>query len=442
MVKKRWIARNLALALLGGVWTPQSALARSEEVLGSAEPKLRRALINSIFRKFPAAHLASANSLTRFLVGSSRFGELLEIIGFTGESQPRTFVSPRFAPAPDFAHLRIPAIATLGDLAAWLGITPAHLDWYADERRQNASASSGNLHHYSYRFVPKASGALRLIEEPKPRLKAMQRRILDEILNPAPVHEKVHGFVRKRSIGTAAQIHAGEHVVMTVDLKDFFLTISMDVVHHVFRRLGYPWSVARALTGLCSGRVTLSVFDQLPAERRPEFRTRRQFAAAHLPQGSPTSPALANLAAHRLDARLQGLAENYGANYSRYADDLTFSGDQAFDRGRAGFLDGIATIVEDEGFSLNAAKTRIARASERQQVLGLVVNNGINIARPTFDALKATLHNCKTRGWRTQNLTAVTDFRAHLDGRISWVESVNPARGRKLRDAFHEIDWA
>lgn len=112
------------------------------------------------------------------------------------------------------------------------------------------------------------------------------------------------------------------------------------------------------------------------------------------------------------------------------------------DRGRAGFLAAVETIAADEGFSLNAAKTRIARASERQQVLGLVVNDGINLARPVFDALKATLHNCRTRGWRTQNLIGATDFRAHLEGRIAWAESVNPLRARKLRQAFQQIDWA
>ena len=442
MFKTRWIARNLALALLGGAWTPRSGKARAEKVLGPASRKLRCKLVDEVFARFPEPHRTSPGMLQRFILEWPEFEKLNAVQVRIGRKVPPVVSSQRFVPAPQLAHLRIPPLATQGELAAWLRLSPGELDWFADERRQNAEAEPGNLHHYAYRFVPKASGATRLIEEPKPRLKAMQRRILHEILNPVPVHPCAHGFVRRRSIQTAAQIHGGEQMVICLDLKNFFLMTDMHVVHWVFRRLGYPWSVARALTGLCAGIVPLAVFDRLPEAQRPPLHVRRRFAMPHLPQGSPTSPALANLAAHRLDARLAGLATSFCANYSRYADDLTFSGDAGFGRGRHAFLAAVSDIVEDEGFAINTRKTRVMPHAGRQQVLGLVVNDGINIARPAFDELKAVLHNCRIKGWRAQNRAGAGDFRAHLDGRISWVESVHPSRGLKLRAAFHQIDWA
>ena len=102
----------------------------------------------------------------------------------------------------------------------------------------------------------------------------------------------------------------------------------------------------------------------------------------------------------------------------------------------------VSEIVESEGFNINPRKTRIMPRAQRQLVLGMVVNDGLNLARPSFDALKATLYNCSKAEWRTQNHAALGDYRAHLDGRIAWAESVNADRGRKLREAFSAIDWA
>jgi hypothetical protein len=98
-------------------------------------------------------------------------------------------------------------------------------------------------------------------------------------------------------------------------------------------------------------------------------------------------------------------------------------------------------IVRDEGFTLNVAKTRIMRRSGRQRVTGIVVNHHVNVPRAAFDILKATLHNCVKNGPAAENRAGLRDFRAHLDGRVSWVENVNPTRGKRLRQVFDEIAW-
>src|SRR5262249_41602066 len=146
------------------------------------------------------------------------------------------------------------------------------------------------------------------------------------------------------------------------------------------RSLGYPWAVARTLTGLCSSSVPQSVFMKLPASRRHDWLTQKVYQSPHLPQGAPTSPALANLAAWHLDVRLAAFAKSFGARYTRYADDFAFSGDQEFSSKIVAFLTTVKSIADDEGFALNGRKTRIMRRGGRQRVTGIVVNDHINVS--------------------------------------------------------------
>ena len=134
------------------------------------------------------------------------------------------------------------------------------------------------------------------------------------------------------------------------DLKNFFPSIGSGRIFGLFRCLGYPHRVARILVALCTSITPSRVVERI------ELSDRHHYRKPHLPQGSPASPALANLAVFTLDRRLSALAKSVDANYSRYADDLSFSGDSHV----AGtLLRAVPPIVEDEGFQLNAAKTRI-----------------------------------------------------------------------------------
>ena len=165
------------------------------------------------------------------------------------------------------------------------------------------------------------------------------------------------------------------------------------------------------------------------------------YARPHLPQGAPTSPALANLSAYRLDCRLEGLANSAGATYTRYADDLAFSGDTQFRRSLNRFISRVCSIVIEEGFRVNNRKIRVMERGSQQRIAGLVVNQKINISRFEYDRLKATLTNCIRQGWNSQNHLGHANYRSHLAGRISFFEAINPAKGRKLRTLFDRIDW-
>jgi len=441
MNSREWVARNLAAGLLAGKWEPAALLDRVGDVLGRPTHKSYRLLVEELLDRISTAYPPSPRWLVEFFLESRRFERASARL--RGRTQPIAAVlqPARFSPVPRFATLAVPRLATPGELAAWLELSIEHLDWFADSRDQHRRTATPALQHYTYAFAPKKSGPPRLLESPKPRLKAIQRRILRGILDHVPAHDCVHGFVAGRSCLSAAGVHAGEAVVVAADLKDFFLTTPLRRVHGLFRSLGYPWAVARLLTGLCSSATPLSVFAALPEARRPDWRTRKIHEAPHLPQGAPTSPALANLAAWQLDVRLHGLAKSFDAAYTRYADDLVFSGDAAFSRRSPRFLAAVAEIADAEGYALNAPKTRIMRRSGCQRVTGLVVNDRLNIARTDYDALKATLHNCRKNGPQAENRAGHPDFRAHLDGRIVWVENVNRARGERLRRMFETIAW-
>jgi hypothetical protein len=171
------------------------------------------------------------------------------------------------------------------------------------------------------------------------------------------------------------------------------------------------------------------------------WRLGRRLAAPHLPQGGPASPALANLAAYGLDVRLSSLARSWGGRYTRYADDLAFSGDRGWGRGTSRLLDAVEEIVRDEGFALNARKTGVMPRGGRQSLGGLVVNDRPRVPRAEVDVLRAILHNCARHGPGSQNRDAHPAFEEHLRGRIAWVAQHDPARGARLLAAHRAIDW-
>lgn len=441
MNSRDWVARNLAAALLAGEWALPALLRQANEVLGPTSRQSQQALIEELLDRVSTPYPPAPAWLVEFFLGSRRFERASAPIRRSASRLPAVLQFPHFSPAPTFRELDVPRLATPGDLADWLDLTVSELQWFADAKDQRRRASIPLLQHYAYAFAPKRFGPPRLIESPKPRLKAIQRRILRAIVDRVPVHDRAYGFVAGRSCLGAAQAHAGEALVATVDLKDFFLNTPLRRVHGLFRSIGYPWAVARLLTGLCSSSTPPTVFMALPEHGRHDWLTRKVYESPHLPQGAPTSPALANLAAWQLDARLHGLARSYDANYTRYADDLAFSGDASFARRIKRFLAAVEDIANAEGYSLNHRKTRIMRRGGCQRVTGLVVNDHLNVARAGYDRLKATLHNCAKNGPQAENRSSHPDFRAHLEGRVVWVENVNRVRGERLRRIFEEIRW-
>jgi len=351
---REFAAWYLAQLFVATDWTPHAMESAVREVLGPGRPrKWLPKLITDILEKSPTPYAPSPATLQQLILDSRAFR------GFYPEAKENpaleTFWMPMpvFAPIPAFQELRLPALASAADLAHWLNLSPRYLDWFADVEGYRSSAEAEATRHYIYRWIPKRHGPPRLIEAPKHLLKGIQRKILREILDKVAPHDCAHGFRRGRSCLTGAQLHAGEDVVVTMDMEDFFASVPIRAVHGLFRSLGYPWEVTRLLTGLCSTVTPASLFDALPPERQPYRQARDRFLQGHLPQGAPTSPALANLCIRRLDCRLDGLARRLGARYSRYGDDLAFSGDGDFAARGGGFVKMATAICTEEGFAIN-----------------------------------------------------------------------------------------
>jgi hypothetical protein len=428
----------LALSILGSAWDKQALTDCIQRSLEGGPPDPRRLAARLVFH-FDAGQPPSKNRLISFLSADNelrqRFNEQDQ------EQRPLILLdSPVMASPPDnLVTFPLPPLPTVKDLRYWLGLFDHELAWFADCERRQGKVTQSRLHHYRYQWIEKRSGPPRLIEIPKTRLKIIQHQILREILNRVPPHPCAKGFIRGRSIKHFVEPHAGKAVVLRMDLKDFFHTVPVSRIGALFRRLGYPWAVAQLLQGLCTHTSSPSLagetFQTLP------WAMQKRLADKHLPQGAPTSPALANLAAWRFDCRLQGVADRFSLDYTRYADDLAFSGDRELLR-LAPFLKGvIGAIAIDEGFEINHRKTRVQTQAQAQRLGGMVINQKPNLPREAFDRLKAILHNCVRWGPESQNREGVDDFKAHLGGRVAYAVWLNPKKGERLRRLWQRIEW-
>lgn len=348
-----------------------------------------------------------------------------EDIIFLGRGVSRGLTDRR-ANVEALQKLGLPVWGTPADVAKGLGLTIKQLRWlcfHAEATRKT---------HYIYFEIPKRSGGKRLLSAPHVLLKTTQRKVLDEVLSKIPLEPEAHGFVKGRSTVTNATPHVGQGVVLNVDLKDFFPTVSYRRVRGLFQSLGYSPAVATVLGLLCT---------EAP-RRKVTFDGADWWVAVGercLPQGAPTSPAIANAISRKLDRRLRGRLGKKGWVYTRYADDLSFS-KKTFTRGDLGFVHAsIRHVVEDEGFALNPKKGRAQGRGGRQDVTGIVVNVKPGVPRDELKRLRAILHQAKKTGLEAQNREKVPDYRRVLEGKIAYVMMVDRAKGQKLKAALDGI---
>ncbi|MGZ5033990.1 MAG: reverse transcriptase family protein [Usitatibacter sp.] len=432
----------MANAILAGPNGPEEFTARLASALGRKH-RWVAPLSRRIFERFGSrlGH-PMRSSLIEFIEADAAFQD-----AWGGRVKPRIgryfLDSPPMEPRKGtLAACALPALATPGDLAHWLRIGITELDWFADPRQLNGR-TDGRLSHYHYRWIEKREG-YRLIESPKPRLREIQRKILREIIQVVPAHRGAHGFVRGRSCLTYARPHVGKLMVLRMDLRNFFASVPDARVNALFKMLGYPEATARLLAGICTNSPPRRILQAIPSDGQRyqlPMRERAQLERRHLPQGAPTSPALANLCALHLDMRIDGLARAMECDYSRYADDIAISGNEELRRRVDKLSTLIAAIALEEGFEVNHRKTRAMHQSHRQVLTGIVVNQKLNLRRASYDELKAILHNCGRHGAPSQNRGGHDDFRAHIAGRIEYLRNLNPGKGEKLQAAFDRTVW-
>jgi RNA-directed DNA polymerase len=439
----RSLPNALATAILAGEATAEGIVERIARTLGQ-----RKRWVPAFAKRYLKAYQGETrprrNEVVRFLLADTGFVRFQRRLS---EQPSRLAVASwltepqQMQPVPAASNWKIPSIVSVAGLAAWFRLGFEDLNWLADLRGlARLGKQSSKLDHYNYNVLAKPSGGLRLIEAPRLRLRHLQRAILIGILNQVPAHAAVHGFCHGRSIKTFAQPHTGKQVLLRMDLQNFFPSISGARIQTFFRTLGYPESVADLLGGICTNATPRGVWKSA-SNAAVSRETRDLYARPHLPQGAPTSPSLANLCFYRADCRLAGLAKSAGATYTRYADDLAFSGGKKFDRSSERFAAHVAAILREEGFTVNHHKTRIMRQGVRQHLAGLTANQSVNVKREDVDCLKAILTNCIRHGADSQNREGRPSFRSHLEGRVAFVESINAEKGKRLRAILTRIEW-
>ena len=409
-------ARRRAITTVERLFSRSNAARVLRRVVKDADPSVRSAARNAV----------GALGLTDVAPPDIRYKANLGVRGnynptgwafgmFPNDRSPQRIIKKPTRPAA-LDQYALPQLADRAAVAAFAGVDDAGLTALM---RPGTQAGSG----YVEFEIPKAKGGTRRIAAPRGPLRKIQRKILDEILAKIPVHDACHGFVAGRSTVTNAKPHEGSAVVIKLDLKDFFPTVHYRRVKGLFEHIGYGAEAAGALAGLTTYRPKLDA---------------RVVWPGMLPQGAPTSPAIANLTCRRLDQRLSALAAQYGATYTRYADDLTFSF-AAVPEIRVGrFLWWVDGICQQEGFTERDDKRRILRAKHQQRVTGLVVNERVNVPRKDRRRFRAILHNCEKHGLASQ-ANGHDDFAAYLAGYAAYVHMVDPQLGKSFLDRVEKL---
>ncbi|MGF7079358.1 retron St85 family RNA-directed DNA polymerase [Mucilaginibacter sp. UYCu711] len=268
--------------------------------------------------------------------------------------------------------------------------------------------SKHSQYHYKTYEILKSNGKARLISQPNRRLKGLQSWILFHILNKLKVSSSCKGFERGTSISDNVEPHKFASTVLSIDLSDFFPSVKSNMVYNVFKSVGYNRDIATLMTNICT------------------------FNGA-LPQGGPCSPKLANLILWKLDVRIQGYVGKRGLTYTRYADDLTFSG---FNPSKlVQIIPIIKNIINSEKFEVNEKKTRIAGAARAKKVTGLIISNdsfGIGVKK--MKIVRAKIHHLTLA-----NQQSNFDLIDEVQGWLAYINSVDRKRLHILNEYISKL---
>lgn len=280
------------------------------------------------------------------------------------------------------------------------------------EHQYVCNMAYGTKSFYRHFSIPKSNGAQREIDEPLPDLKFVQSWILHNILEQCPVSDYAKAYLKGRTLKHNARFHRAQRVVVTMDIKDFFPSISIKDVTNIFENMGYFHELSCFFAHLCC-------LDNV------------------LPQGAPTSPYLSNLRLCDLDGKISNYTSQKGIRYTRYADDLTFSGDF-----NPHFLiKDISKMIYDEGFTINPSKTRVAKSNTRQEVTGVVVNSHMQIPKQKRKEIRQQVYYIKKYGLDS-HLEHIKENRSHyinhLLGQINFALFINP-KDEEMKEYFDII---
>lgn len=254
-------------------------------------------------------------------------------------------------------------MSTSGTLETYHPMTIRHINYYCNPNH--------TFHRYRQFHISKKSGGTRIISAPYNKTYMLILTYLNEILKACyEPTEYATGFAEGRSIADNAIRHIGQNYILNIDLKDFFSSVEKSRVWG--RLMAKPFSFNQAMANLIAGLCSMK-------EVREENGEKREYYV--LPQGAPTSPIITNMICDNLDRRMGGLARRFGLNYSRYADDITFSSMHYVYSERGEFWSELNRIIKEQRFTINEKKVRLQKRGDRQEVTGIVVSDKINVPK-------------------------------------------------------------
>lgn len=294
--------------------------------------------------------------------------------------------------------------------------------------------------HYSYYLIKKRKGGYRRIIAPHSNIKRIQNWIKNNILDRIEVHPLATGFVKGKSILNNANFHKDKSVILNVDLENFFETITEKRVYGIFKSLGYCKNLSVEFAKICTAKISNFRFDGLNEIEQDYFKDMLNLKEAVLVQGAPTSPSLSNLICRRLDSRLSNLAIKLGVNYSRYADDMTFSGEQD----KLPNIKLLNEIIKDEDFKINWKKVGKYKKGQKQLVTGLLIDKKIRVPKKFKKEIYRHLHFCEKYGAHShfQRVSPNKGYRKEwLLGKIMYINSIEPEEAKKMFKIAKRINW-
>jgi RNA-directed DNA polymerase len=363
------------------------------------------------------------------------------------KNKSEAFVSATLAYAKKLDDNNFPVIFSLENLAILMGVQSDYIRALTGEAKNNSSNPPYKLKRYSYFKLKKERGGYREIASPSKDLKFIQKWILKNILEKYPLTDNCTGFREGLSIYDNAKPHENKKYILKLDLLKFYDTITEKRVYGVFSSLGYSKNLAVSFAKLLTVRHRPSYWESFDYKDQITLKDLITKKPAILPQGSPASPTLANIIANNLDKRIKGLSKKYDFNYTRYADDLTFSADS---KKQLPKIKLIKEIILEEGFFLNENKVRLLKKGIKQYVTGLTISNGINVSKKYRKEIGSHIYYCKKYGVQNhlmyitkskEKTKGILVYHDWLYGHICFIKSINSKFGDKLLKEFSKIDW-
>jgi RNA-directed DNA polymerase len=358
-------------------------------------------------------------SIEEYIINAERIG------------RSSSFITETVKYAENLIGKGLPVIFSTHHLGEYIGVSYKDLIYLINNRSEL----------YKFYEIKKRNGGLRQIVVPHLNLKLAQQYINSEILQKVPISSNACGFTKNKSILSNAVPHINKNAILNVDLLKFFDSISEQRVYGIFKSLGYAKNLAIDLARLVTVELPEDYYNKFSENHLQLYRALIPNGTAVLPQGASTSPALSNIILRRLDYRLTKLAAKHDISYSRYADDITFSGNKE----NLPKLDMLKCIIREEGFYINWDKVGIYRKGTKQTVTGLTVSNGVHIHRGFKKEIKKHIYCCKTFGVKQHlaflELEDKGLYKEWLLGKIFFVKSIEKEVAEKMLTDFLKIEW-